>query len=292
MQRPPVFTSMDSMKFLKMKFLKKNNKACAILVTLVVMAALGAPAGARAQQGNSAPAIQQPAPEVPPPKDEQPPEKKREQSRDREGIGRQLAHETREAAGEEKDETAEFKESPSVVFVAHLTGLSLPNAYLLSVLLNFAAIAILLIWAARKYLPGVFSARTAAIQKAMQEAQKASEEARHKLAEIETRLKKLDVEIGMMRDAAEREAGQEEARIHEAAQQDARKIVESAQQEIASAAKVARRDLTVYAADLAIGLAEKQIRVDADTDQALVRKFAGELGTAEGSAYGNRKEGN
>ena len=33
----------------------------------------------------------------------------------------------------------------------------------------------------------------------MQEAQKASEEARRKLAEIETRLQKLDVEIGMMR---------------------------------------------------------------------------------------------
>ena len=28
------------------------------------------------------------------------------------GLARQLAHETREAAGEEKDETAEFKQSP------------------------------------------------------------------------------------------------------------------------------------------------------------------------------------
>lgn len=205
---------------------------------------------------------------------------------DHQGIGRQLAHETREAAGEEKDETAEFKQSASVRLVARLTGLNLQQSYWLSVLLNFVAIAVVIVWAGRKYLPGLFSARTAAIQKAMQEAQKASEEARRKLAEIESRLMKLDVEIGMMRDAAEKEAAAEEARIQAAAQEDARKLVESAQQEIASAAKTARRELTAYAADLAVGLAQKQIHVDAATDQALVRNFAGELGSSQGSGLG------
>ena len=116
----------------------------------------------------------------------------------------------------------------------------------------------IIFWACRKYLPGFFSARTAAIQKAMQEAQKASEEARRKLAEIESRLMKLDVEIGMMRDAAEKEAAAEEARIQAAREEDARKIVDSAQQEIAAAAKAARRDLTAYAADLAVGLAQNR----------------------------------
>jgi F-type H+-transporting ATPase subunit b len=214
---------------------------------------------------------------------------KQQQSEDKEkqrGIGQQLAHETREAAGEEKDDKAEFKQSPSVRFIARITGLSARNAYLLSVLLNFAVVAAVIFWAARKYLPGAFSARTAAIQKAMQEAQKASEEARRRLAEIESRLMKLDVEIGMMRDAAEKEAGAEEARIQAAAQEDARKMVESAQQEIAAAAKSARRELTAYAADLAVGLAQKQIRVDATTDQTLVRKFAVELGTSEASGPG------
>src|SRR5271165_2123056 len=114
----------------------------------------------------------------------------------------------------------------------------------------------------------------------MQEAQKASEEARRKLAEIESRLQKLDVEIGMMRDAAEKEGATEEARIKAAAEEDARKIVASAEQEIAAAAKTARRLLTAHAADLAVGLAQKQIHVDAATDQALVRGFAGQLGAA------------
>jgi len=195
--------------------------------------------------------------------------------------GRQLAHQSREAAGEEKDEMAEFKQSGSVRLIAkYLTGGNLQYAYWLSVVLNFAVIAGAAIWAGRKFLPGLFRDRTAAIQKAMQEAQKASDEARRKLADIESRLQKLDVEIGMMRNAAEKEGEAEEARIRAAAAEDAKKIVASAEQEIAAAAKAARRQLTAHAADLAVGLAQKQIHVDAATDKALVSNFAGQLGSA------------
>ena len=220
-----------------------------------------------------------------------PPDQKQptvEAAPEKQGPARQLAHESREAAGEEKDEMAEFKQSASVNMIAKLTGLSLQRSYWLSVVLNFVVIAGVIVWAGRKFLPGLFRDRTAAIQKAMQEAQKASEEARRKLAEIETRLMKLDVEIGMMRDAAEKEGAAEEARIEAAAKEDARKIVAAAEQEIAAAAKTARRQLTAYAGDLAVGLAQKQIRVDAATDQALVRNFSGQLGASSDSG----KDGN
>jgi len=220
---------------------------------------------------------------------EQPAQQQQKQSSDsgkEPGFGRQLSHETREAAGEETDDTAQFRESASVKFIARLTGLSTGKAYFLSIGLNFAIILGILVWAARKYLPAAFSARTAAIQRAMQEAQKASDEARRRLADIESRLMKLDVEIGMMRDSAEKEASAEETRIQAAAQEEARRVVESAQQEIAAAAKAARRELTAYAADLAVVLAKKQIHVDAATDQALVRSFAGQL-TASSKASGN-----
>ncbi len=211
------------------------------------------------------------------------PQVKKDTSQNSGGPGRQLAHESREAAGEEKDETAEFKQSASVRLVSQLTGLDLQKSYWLSVITNFVVIAAILVWAGRKYMPGLFRDRTAAIQKAMQEAQKASEEARRKLAEIESRLMKLDVEIGMMRDAAEKEAEAEAARIHATALEDARKMVAASEQEIAAAAKAARRLLTAHAADLAVGLAQKQIHVDASTDQALVRNFAMQLGTASDS---------
>ena len=225
---------------------------------------------------------------------QQPPQQKKNAKSDpqHEGFGRQLARESREAAGEEeKDETAEFKQSAAVQWIAQKTGLNLQHAYLLCVLLNFAVMGGVLFWASRKYLPGLFRERTSAIQKAMQEAQKASDEARRRLAEIESRLMLLDGEIGMMRDAAEREAANEEARIHAAAEEEGRKIVASTGQEIAAAAKAARRELTAYAADLAVGLAQKQIRVDAATDQALVREFAGQLATSPDGPQGRKDRG-
>jgi F-type H+-transporting ATPase subunit b len=215
--------------------------------------------------------------------DQPAPPAKKQPSRDsgrQPGFAQQLTRETREATGEDKEnkDKSAFIQSDSVRYVAKKLGISIETASFLSFLFNFAVIAGIIIWATRKYLPAAFSARTAAIQRAMQEAQKASEEARRKLAEIESRLMKLDGEIGRMRNAAEQEAAAEESRIHAAAQEDARKILESAQQEIASAAKAARRELTAYAADLAVGLAQKQIRVDAATDQVLVQNFAAQLG--------------
>lgn len=203
------------------------------------------------------------------------------------GPAQQLVHQSREAAGEEKDETEEFKQSSSVQMISRWTGLDPIRAYWLCVITNFVVIGAVIVWAGRKYLPGLFRARTAAIQKAMQEAQKASAEARAKLAEIDSRLAKLDSEIAAIRDSAEKEAAAEEQRIKAAAEEDARKIIAAAEQEIAAAAKAARRQLTAYAGDLAVSLAQKQIRVDASTDQALVRNFAGQLSTS-----GSGKDGN
>jgi F-type H+-transporting ATPase subunit b len=190
-------------------------------------------------------------------------------------LSQQLVNESRKAAGE--DDEAQFKHSPSVQFVARLTGLDLEHAYWVCVLLNFVVIAAAIFWVSKKNLPGVFRNRTISIQKAMEEARKASEEANRRLGEIEARLSKLDSEINGMRAAAAEEASAEEQRIKTAAAKDARKIVESAEQEIAAAAKSARRELTAYAADLAVTLAKKQIVVDAATDQGLLRNFARQL---------------
>jgi F-type H+-transporting ATPase subunit b len=205
------------------------------------------------------------------------------------GTNALLAKESREAAGE--DEQAQFKHSASVQWVAKYTGLSLEHAYWLCVLLNFAVIAGAIFYFSKKNLPGVFRDRTALIQRSMQEARQASQEANRRLAEIEARLSRLDTEIGGMREAAEKEIVSEEARIKAAAEEDARKIVESAEQEIAAAAKTARRELTAYAANLAVSLAAKRIQVDAATDQALVREFAQQLLPKAPNGGGPKKDG-
>jgi F0F1-type ATP synthase membrane subunit b/b' len=99
-------------------------------------------------------------------------------------------------------------------------------------------------------------------------------------------LGRLDDEINQMRATAEKEAAAEEERIKAAAEEEARRIVQSAGQEIAASAKAARRELTAYAADLAVALAAKQIHVDTPADQALVRLFAQQL--ADNGAPGKK----
>jgi F-type H+-transporting ATPase subunit b len=80
-----------------------------------------------------------------------------------------------------------------------------------------------------------------------------------------------------MRNAAEKQGAAEEERIKAATVGEMKKVVESAEQEIFAAAKNARRDLRAYAANLVVSLVEKQIKVDAATDQALVQGFAKRL---------------
>jgi F-type H+-transporting ATPase subunit b len=201
------------------------------------------------------------------------------------GVREDLAHASNQAAGRsesgaahEEEEGAEFKHSPSVRFIATHTGLSLTAAYWLLVSLNFLIIAVLVGWALKKNLPGMFKARTETIRKSMDEARHASEDANRRLSDIESRLGRLDSEIQEMRTKAEADAVAEEQRIRAAAEDDRRKIVAMTEQEIDAAAKAARRELKAYAADLAVSLAEKRIKVDAKTDEALVETFVRQLG--------------
>jgi F-type H+-transporting ATPase subunit b len=128
-----------------------------------------------------------------------------------------------------------------------------------------------------KVAPGLRE-RNVSIRSAMDAAKKASDEANARLANIEARLAKIDGEVAGLKAQAETDFKVEEQRIQQQAVEDAKRVVEAAEQEIASAAKSARRELKVFAADLAVGLAEKKISVDRDTDESLVRSFVDQLG--------------
>jgi F-type H+-transporting ATPase subunit b len=201
-------------------------------------------------------------------------------------IGGELAKEEREATGAEEEEHGNLKHSSMVKKLAKITGLSDHAVHLVAISLNFAIIVFLVFWFGRKMVPGMLRSRSESIQRALEEARAASQEANRRLAEIENRLRQLDVEIGQMQANAEKEAEAEEARIKNAAEEDMRKVVEAAGQEIAAAAKQARRELTSHTADLAIALARKQINVDSNTDQVLVRSFAAKL-SQNGEKDGN-----
>jgi F-type H+-transporting ATPase subunit b len=209
------------------------------------------------------------------------------------GFGQELVKESREAAGE--DDNSKLRHSSSVLWLAKHTGLNIEHTYWLSIFLNFVGIGLLVRafykWGIPTLMPApgpYMRQRSVRIRQALEDARQASEDARRRIGEVELRLSKLDAEIGEMRNAAEREAASEEQRIKAAAVEDARKIVAAAEQEIAAAAKLARRELTAYAADLAVALARKQIQVDTATDQALVHSFAQHL-AASGDVPKGRK---
>ncbi len=219
-----------------------------------------------------------------------------QQSGSNSGGQKSLSHEPAKESREGASEDDQFKHSWSVRKLSKYTHLSIEQAYWLSIFLNFVGIGLLVHafykWGIPTLIPPpgpYMRQRSVLIVQAMEEARKASEDANRRLAEVEARLSKLDVEIGGMRAAAEKEAAAEEQRIKAAAVEDARKIVESAEQEIAAAAKSARRELTAYAADLAVSLAKKQIHVDAATDQALLRNFAQQLSTNGGETPKGRR---
>ena len=188
---------------------------------------------------------------------------------------RELATESEAAGGEEN---AQFKRSKAVVWISHLIGISPEAGYWVFVFLNFAIVVGFIYWASRTNLAQAFRARTAAIQKGIEEARRASAEANARLGQIQERLTKLDSEVVEIRAAADADFSAEEQRIKKAAEEDARRVIETAESEIASAAKSARRELRIYAAELAVELAKKNIKVDAQTDAALVRGFVSQLG--------------
>ena len=192
-------------------------------------------------------------------------------------IGGELAKETREAAGEDEEENANLKHAAPVKWLARKTGLSVHQMHLVALSLNFAIIVVIVVWAVRKFVPGTLRNRNASIQHALEEARAASQDANRRLADIENRLRQLDVEIGRMQASAEKEGAAEETRIQKAAEEDMRKVVLAAEQEIATAAKLARRELSTHTANLAVALARQQINVDSNTDQVLVRTFASKL---------------
>jgi F-type H+-transporting ATPase subunit b len=190
---------------------------------------------------------------------------------------RELSAETSPSEVEE-EENAQFKHSKMVVSLSHLLGLSPQAGYWVFAFINFAIVAGFLYWVSRTSVVQAIRARTAAIQKGIEEARQASAEANVRLRQVQERLAKLDLEVAQIKGSADADFVAEEQRIRQASEEDARHVIEQAKSEIEAMAKSARRELKTYAAELAVELARRNIDVDPQTDAALLRGFVSELG--------------
>ncbi len=144
---------------------------------------------------------------------------------------------------------------------------------------NFVVLAGGLGYLAGKNGGPFFAARSGKIRQDMMEAAALRKDAEARAAEIERRLANLASDIAALRDEARNETQAETERIALQTAAESAKIQAHAEQEIASAAKAARTDLRRYAAQLAVELAERQIRarMTPDTQDELVRGFVRDL---------------
>jgi F-type H+-transporting ATPase subunit b len=144
---------------------------------------------------------------------------------------------------------------------------------------NFAILAGVLGYLAAKNAGPFFASRSAEIQKGIKEAALVKAEAEARAAKIEARIANLAAEIEVIRKNSREEISAEGARISAETAQTISKIQAQAEQDIASAAKTASLDLKAQAAELAIGIAEQQIRarLTQETQDGLVDAFVHDL---------------
>jgi F-type H+-transporting ATPase subunit b len=179
----------------------------------------------------------------------------------------------------EVDEDDKYRKSPMVTKLGGMMGLNANAAATTFEVLNFAVLAVLVVWFLGKALPKTFKQRTSTIQKSLVDARVATEQASARMSGIEERLSHIDTQISGLRAQSEKDSAADEVRIKATVEEEKAKILASAEQEIAAATLHAQRQLQQYAAELAIEQAAKKLVITAETDRLLVKDFARRLGS-------------
>lgn len=144
---------------------------------------------------------------------------------------------------------------------------------------NFALLVIVLAWLWRKHATPFFAARADAIRKGIEDAAQAKADAEARAAEMERKLAALSSEVEALRARSRNEIAVEGERIRRETEQQLARIQAQAEQEIAAASRLASQELKAYAAELAIQLAEQQLKgsMTPERQHGLIRRFAEEL---------------
>jgi len=148
--------------------------------------------------------------------------------------------------------------------------------------INLLIFVALIVWILRSKvrIGQVFDRRASTIVDELKQARQEKEEAQQKLAELETRLSRLDREVEDIRAEAERESEREAERIRQTAASDAEKIRQAAQREIEGAMKAARTELRAFVAEQSVAMAENLIRREMrpEDNTRMLNKYIEDLG--------------
>ena len=132
----------------------------------------------------------------------------------------------------------------------------------------------------RKPTREFFRQRLASVRDTLDKAAREKQEATAKMAELDSRLNRLDTDLREIGAQSDREAAAERARMRAEAKRDTEKIREMAAREVEAAKLVALADLRAFTATTAVDLAEQMIRREmtpAD-DAKLVARVGEEMG--------------
>jgi F-type H+-transporting ATPase subunit b len=145
--------------------------------------------------------------------------------------------------------------------------------------INFAIVAIALIWVFAKKLPPVFRSNAEKISSAITKATGAKAEADRQLKDAEQRLAHLEDEVRGLREQAQREGVAEAERFRALAKTDAEKVAIAAKAEIETAERAARMELKALAAKLAVDGAESLLakQLTPQTQESLIAGFVKSL---------------
>jgi F-type H+-transporting ATPase subunit b len=123
-------------------------------------------------------------------------------------------------------------------------------------------------------------ARGEAIKRELLQARSEREQASAKLAEVESKIKRMESEVSSIREQAKLEAEAERERIKVATEAELTRMRQQAQREIENTAKAALQGLRQFAATQSVRLAEESIRRDirSEDDTRLIALNVEQLG--------------
>jgi F-type H+-transporting ATPase subunit b len=146
-------------------------------------------------------------------------------------------------------------------------------------LLNFGLLAGLLVYFLRSPIADYLSSRSTQIRQDLVTASEMRATATAQLAEIETKMRALPGELEALRRQGAEDVKAEGERIAQAAAAERTRLLDQTRREIDMRLRVARRELTEHAAQLAVQVAETRIRrsITPDDQIRLVDRYASQL---------------
>lgn len=158
-------------------------------------------------------------------------------------------------------------------------------------LANFAILAGVLVYFLKSPIAAYLASRATQIRQDLVTAAETRATASAQLAEIARKLQTLPAELEALKAQGAQDVLAEQARIAQAAAVERERLIEQTRREIAARLRLARRELTEHAAELAIDVAGKRITrsITPDDQLRLVDRYTSQLGHGAHGTHGTEE---